>query len=970
MCAPEEALRQHLGPVLDILGAATFEYVVSAAACLLQDVQDLAKCKEDLNEFLYPYLEEASLSQDIVDALVEVLPKVHCKDEVAVRPDCLCHLENLTLLYGGGAKPLLRNATLDIQKSHRYGLVGNNGQGKTTLMSKMASGQFQLKGLSCCYIQYEAILEGVDPAMPCAEYMLLKSGVTDVPGLEKLQPGLTLEQLSGGWRMRLALACGLASNADLYLLDEPTNHLDSASRHWLQDCLANSIETMIIISHDQRFLEGVCTDFIHITDDGRLDYHQSGSERAMQLLAKASDVNFSGVSSKVPARPTFCEVSDAFTFPNPGVEGLPRVLASLTECSFRYVGQPELALRSASLELTKRCRIGVVGGNGAGKSTLLSLLARDLLPTCETNDAVWHHEDVRLAYIAQQHFYHLSEHLAGTAVEYIQSRFGSGWDEELRARLLSKDVASQRVLAGRHGGKPFYWDEVSKSWKGREVAQVLGKKVEAGRLLYKVRWKMQAAEEQAGVLVEDTWETSHRLRQMGAEMLCVAFDSRAAYMRMAARPLSSEEVIKHLNAVGLADRMAQRPIRSLSAGEMSKLVLAAALWIKPHVILLDEPTNFLDPSAIAALEAGLKSFQGGVVVVSHNSEFLQKLCTSFWSLERGRLSILDRHGEDKTGRVKSKLREQRAKQEEQLARECNAVKTVLEVKPENVGHVMSRTMVMEIFQHFLNFTLPSDAIQLAAEMFMMLAQERSPARGEDWLAAVLEAVLHVGSYMLHEELGLAGMSPILVALVKSMLTRGAVSGVDCGAHLGATLACGLHRLQFRAKASCYGGCCYCGVDLAPEEVDAHGRKCHLSPYRLGRPLARAKSKDSADSLLFEMFHGTSPECASAIERHGFKPSVNGMLGPGIYCSRDLRKARRYGSVVLRLAVSLGRVITINYRGHPLQTTWQTAEGGSFDAAWVPPRCGVVPSGLEENCVRSPSQIEVLGRVITGTETVF
>ena len=142
------------------------------------------------------------------------------------------------------------------------------------------------------------------------------------------------------------------------------------------------------------------------------------------------------------------------------------------------------------------------------------------------------------------------------------------------------------------------------------------------------------------------------------------------------------------------------------------------------------------------------------MVVSHNSEFLQKLCTSFWSLERGRLSILDRHGGDKTGRVKSKLREQRAKQEEQLARECNAVKTVLEVKPENVGHVMSRTMVMEIFQHFLNFTLPSDAIQLAAEMFMMLAQERSPARGEDWLAAVLEAVLHVGSYMLHEELGL------------------------------------------------------------------------------------------------------------------------------------------------------------------------------------------------------------------------
>ena len=82
----------------------------------------------------------------------------------------------------------------------------------------------------------------------------------------------------------------------------------------------------------------------------------------------------------------------------------------------------------------------------------------------------------------------------------------------------------------------------------------------------------------------------------------------------------------------------------------------------------------------------------------------------------------------------------------------------------------------------------------------------------------------------------------------------------------------------------------------------------------------------------------------------------------MYCSRDLRKARRYGAVVLRLAVNLGRVITIDRQGHPLQKIWQTRIGGSFDAAWVPPNSGVVPSGLEENCVRDPSQIMVLGRV--------
>ena len=208
------------------------------------------------------------------------------------------------------------------------------------------------------------------------------------------------------------------------------------------------------------------------------------------------------------------------------------------------------------------------------------------------------------------------------------------------------------------------------------------------------------------------------------------------------------------------------------------------------------------------------------------------------------------------------------------------------------------------------------------------------------------------------------MSPILVALVKRLLRSQAVCGVDCGTHLGVTLACDLHRMQFRAKAVCYGGCCYCGAELSSEEVDAHGKRCYMSPFRLGRQLlaAHLPANLRKGHLLFEMFHGTSSENAKAIEHEGFRPSVGGMLGPGVYCSRDLKKARRYGAVVLRLAVSLGRVITIDRRGHPLQKTWQTAQGGGFDAAWVPPNCGVVPSGLEENCVRSPSQIQVLGRL--------
>jgi len=95
-----------------------------------------------------------------------------------------------------------------------------------------------------------------------------------------------------------------------------------------------------------------------------------------------------------------------------------------------------------------------------------------------------------------------------------------------------------------------------------------------------------------------------------------------------------------------------------------------------------------------------------------------------------------------------------------------------------------------------------------------------------------------------------------------------------------------------------------------------------------------------------------------------------MLGPGVYCSRELRKARHYGKIVFLLHVRLGRVIRIDSVDHPLRTLWQTPTGGLYDCAWVPPDSGVVPSGLEENCVRLPSQIKVIRRVHWNEMAIF
>merc|ERR1712098_524240 len=91
-----------------------------------------------------------------------------------------------------------------------------------------------------------------------------------------------------------------------------------------------------------------------------------------------------------------------------------------------------------------------------------------------------------------------------------------------------------------------------------------------------------------------------------------------------------------------------------------------------------------------------------------------------------------------------------------------------------------------------------------------------------------------------------------------------------------------------------------------------------------------------------MFHGTRPEAAKSIQKEGFKPSTNGMLGPGVYVSQDINKARKHGAVVLETEVRTGKVKKIDRQGHSMQKSW-AKEG--YDSAWVPPNCGMNPSGM-------------------------
>ncbi|KAM8824658.1 uncharacterized protein ACB058_020865 [Synchiropus picturatus] len=142
-------------------------------------------------------------------------------------------------------------------------------------------------------------------------------------------------------------------------------------------------------------------------------------------------------------------------------------------------------------------------------------------------------------------------------------------------------------------------------------------------------------------------------------------------------------------------------------------------------------------------------------------------------------------------------------------------------------------------------------------------------------------------------------------------------------------------------------------------------------FVLPRGVTRLIAPQPEEGRTYLMYHGTSrASAASILCFRRFRQSKDGMLGPGVYLSRDLEKASRYpidhpesDKVVIRVIVNVGKVIAINYQDHPRRTNWHDPGFGPvFDTAWVPPNCGMVKSGLEENCVWDPERITIVDTI--------
>jgi len=487
----------------------------------------------------------------------------------------------------------------------------------------------------------EADIQGEQSHLSCIEYvfadekiqalgctreevkeMLAKVGF--VPD-GKAKPDHAVSTLSGGWRMKLALARAMLQKADILLMDEPTNHLDVINVAWVKKYL-NSLTnvTAIIVSHDSGLLNDCCTNMMNISN----------------LKLEAFKGNLDELVKIKPSLRSYFVMTESklkFKFPQPGpIEGVKskgKALMKMNNCTFTYPVNEKPTLFDISVQVSLSSRVACVGENGAGKSTMIKLLVGEIEPQTGT---VWKHPNARIAYVAQHAFHHIESHLTKTPNEYIRWRYANqGEDKESLVKVTMQFSEEELKLQKTPYAIQFTDEETGKITKVKKVVGELcgGRKTNKSKdYEYEVRY--------AGSSVDSgEYLPAKTLKKMGWEKAMKAVDLKIAQRAgLYVRPLSTKNVESHLEDVGLDKEFGTHyRMSALSGGQKVKVVMAAALWNQPHILILDEPTNYLDRDSLGALAGAIETFEGGVVIISHNNEFCSKLCPETWVMDAGHL---------------------------------------------------------------------------------------------------------------------------------------------------------------------------------------------------------------------------------------------------------------------------------------------------------------------------------------------
>ena len=262
---------------------------------------------------------------------------------------------------------------------------------------------------------------------------------------------------------------------------------------------------------------------------------------------------------------------------------------------------------------------------------MIKVLTGELEPTSGT---IWKYPNLRIGYIAQHAFHHIENHLTKTANEYIRWRFAFGDDREGldKANMKLNEEDTKELL------EPieyiFKMDSGQIKQEKRIIEKCTGqrKNIEGRKKEYEVKWQNKSYEYNSWI----SYPELIKYNKIYDKVIRIIDQKISNKENMASRPLTNENVEKHLCDTGLeAEYATHYRIGALSGGQKVKVVLAAAMWDQPHILILDEPTNYLDRDSLGALANAVEDYEGGVIMITHNDAFCRQLCPEIWVLERG-----------------------------------------------------------------------------------------------------------------------------------------------------------------------------------------------------------------------------------------------------------------------------------------------------------------------------------------------